>query len=213
VRPAVYVLRGRAYAYYGEGMDGYLEAGPGDFAYIPANLAHVVGCPANGEPFEYVVSRDAPKRWSSPCGRRKSCRSGPAEGCGAASAEGRASARFNASDCLERPSEKGYEQRSERGFGWYTEGKMDQNPFFGGPQGYVEGASEAFRTVSKKLSKKSGRPQNEGVRSLRNEAKELISLRYAGDFCARDTTERLFRQFLEAKFSEVRLDGVLGISL
>jgi hypothetical protein len=64
-----------------------------------------------------------------------------------------------------------------------------------------------------KLSKKSGRPQNEGVRSLRNGAKGLISLRYAGDFCARDTTERLFRQFQKeisatfafTAFSEVRL--------
>jgi hypothetical protein len=31
---------------------------------------------------------------------------------------------------------------------------MDQNPFFGGPQGYVEGASEAFQTVSERLSEK-----------------------------------------------------------
>src|SRR5215213_12006132 len=54
-----------------------------------------------------------------------------------------------------------------------------------------------------KLSKKSGRPQNEGVRSLRNGAKGLISLRYAGDFCARDTTERLFRQFLQLDFSHL----------
>src|SRR5215203_1581799 len=27
--------------------------------------------------------------------------------------------------CLERLSEKGYEQCSDRGFGWYTEGEMD----------------------------------------------------------------------------------------
>ena len=56
---AVYVLRGRAYAYAGEDMDEYVEAGPGDFAYIPANLAHVVGCPAGSEPLEYVVARNA----------------------------------------------------------------------------------------------------------------------------------------------------------
>ena len=56
---AVYVLRGRAYAYAGENMDQYIEAGPGDFAYIPANLAHVVGCPAGSEPLEYVVARSA----------------------------------------------------------------------------------------------------------------------------------------------------------
>lgn len=58
---AVYVLRGRAYAYSGEEMDEYIEAGPGDFAYIPANLAHVVGCPAGSEPLEYVVVRNAPE--------------------------------------------------------------------------------------------------------------------------------------------------------
>ncbi|MGH3090399.1 MAG: cupin domain-containing protein [Rubrobacteraceae bacterium] len=54
----VYILRGRAYA--GEDMDEYVEAGPGDFACIPANLAHLVGCPADSEPLEYVAARDAP---------------------------------------------------------------------------------------------------------------------------------------------------------
>src|SRR5215213_4797208 len=56
-----------------------------------------------------------------------------------------------------------------------------------------------------KLSEKSGRPQNEGVRSLRNGAKGLISLRYAGDFCARDTTERLFRQFQKVNSRKLRV--------
>src|SRR5215210_8922922 len=32
----------------------------------------------------------------------------------------------------------------------------------------------------------------------------LISLRFASDFHPRDTTERLFRQFLEGEFYEVR---------
>lgn len=58
---AVYILSGRGYAYSGEEMDGYLEAGPGDFVYIPADLAHVVGCPAGGEPLEYIVTRNAPE--------------------------------------------------------------------------------------------------------------------------------------------------------
>ena len=58
---AVYILRGRAYAYVGEEMDEYIEAGPGDFVHIPANLAHVVGCPADGEALEYVVARNAPE--------------------------------------------------------------------------------------------------------------------------------------------------------
>lgn len=58
---AVYVLHGRAYAYVGEDMGGYIEAGPEDFVYIPANLAHVVGCPAGGEQLEYIVVRNAPE--------------------------------------------------------------------------------------------------------------------------------------------------------
>jgi uncharacterized RmlC-like cupin family protein len=57
----VYVLRGQGYAYYGEDMGDYIEAGPGDFVYIPADLAHVVGCPAGGEALEYVVARNAPE--------------------------------------------------------------------------------------------------------------------------------------------------------
>lgn len=42
-------------------MDEHLEAGPGDFVYIPADLAHLVGCPAGGEPLEYIVTRNAPE--------------------------------------------------------------------------------------------------------------------------------------------------------
>ena len=58
---AVYVLDGRDYAYAGDEMEEYLEAGPGDFVYIPADLAHLVGCPAGGEPLEYIVTRNAPE--------------------------------------------------------------------------------------------------------------------------------------------------------
>ncbi len=58
---AVYVLRGRGYTYSGENMEDYLEAGPGDFVYIPAGLVHAVGCPADSEPLEYVVARNAPE--------------------------------------------------------------------------------------------------------------------------------------------------------
>lgn len=58
---AVYVLAGRGYTYAGEEMDECLEAGPGDFVYIPADLAHVVGCPAGGESLEYIVTRKVPE--------------------------------------------------------------------------------------------------------------------------------------------------------
>ena len=49
---------------------------------------------------------------------------------------------------LLRLSEKGYEQHSDRGFGWYTEGEMYEKSLIGGPQGYAASASKAFRTVS-----------------------------------------------------------------
>jgi uncharacterized RmlC-like cupin family protein len=48
---AVYVVCGRGYAYAGEGMDEYLETGPGDFVYIPAG----------GDPLEYIVTRNTPE--------------------------------------------------------------------------------------------------------------------------------------------------------
>jgi hypothetical protein len=37
-------------------------------------------------------------------------------------------------------SEKGYEQHSDRGFGWYTEGEMYEKTLIGGPQGYAASA-------------------------------------------------------------------------
>ena len=45
----------------GEDMGEYIEGGPEDFVYIPANLAHVVGCPAGGDQLEYIVVRNAPE--------------------------------------------------------------------------------------------------------------------------------------------------------
>lgn len=57
----VYVLSGHGFAYSGEDMGAYVEGGAGDFVYIPANLAHVVGCPAGDEALEYVVARNAPE--------------------------------------------------------------------------------------------------------------------------------------------------------
>ena len=45
-------------------------------------------------------------------------------------------------------SEKGYDQRSDHEFGWYTEGEMDRKVAFGGPQGYAARVLETFQTVS-----------------------------------------------------------------
>jgi hypothetical protein len=49
---------------------------------------------------------------------------------------------------LEKLSEKGYEQRSEHGFGRYKEGEGAEESVLGGPQSCAIDASEAFRTVS-----------------------------------------------------------------
>ena len=46
---------------------------------------------------------------------------------------------------------KGYEQRSARGFSWYTEGEIDRKALFDDPHGYATSVSEAFRTVSEEV--------------------------------------------------------------
>ena len=53
---AVYVLKGRIGVYYGEDFKEYVEAGPGDFLYVPANFNHIEGNPYD-EPAETIVSR------------------------------------------------------------------------------------------------------------------------------------------------------------
>ena len=52
------------------------------------------------------------------------------------------------SDGFRKLSEKGYDQRSDHEFGWYTEGEMDRKVAFGGPQGYAARVLETFQTVS-----------------------------------------------------------------
>ncbi len=53
---AVYVLKGHIGVYYGEDYKEYVEAGPGDFLYVPANFNHIEGNPYD-EPAETIVSR------------------------------------------------------------------------------------------------------------------------------------------------------------
>jgi hypothetical protein len=50
--------------------------------------------------------------------------------------------------CLERLSEKGCEQRSERGFGSIQRVKWTEKLLFCGLQGHVAGVAESLRTVS-----------------------------------------------------------------
>jgi hypothetical protein len=58
-------------------------------------------------------------------------------------------------------SEKGYEQRSEHGFGRYKEGEGAEESVLGGPQSCAIDASEAFRTVSEEGFSEVRIPQGE----------------------------------------------------
>ena len=53
---AAYVLKGYIRVYYGEDYKEYVEAGPGDFLFVPAHFNHIEGSPYD-EPAEAVVSR------------------------------------------------------------------------------------------------------------------------------------------------------------
>lgn len=53
---AAYVLKGHIRVYYGEGFKEYVEAGPGDFIFVPAHFDHIEGNPYD-EPAEAVLSR------------------------------------------------------------------------------------------------------------------------------------------------------------
>ena len=48
---AAYVLTGHIRVYYGEDFKEFVEAGPGDFIYVPANFDHIEGNPYD-EPAE-----------------------------------------------------------------------------------------------------------------------------------------------------------------
>ncbi len=53
---AAYVLSGHIRVYFGEGLKEYVDAGPGDFIYVPAWLHHIEGN-VTDEPAEAVLSR------------------------------------------------------------------------------------------------------------------------------------------------------------
>src|SRR5262249_37323957 len=55
--PAAYVISGRCRVYFGEGFKEYLDAGPGDLVYIPANTPHIEANLSEDEPAEYIVAR------------------------------------------------------------------------------------------------------------------------------------------------------------
>ena len=53
---AVYLLSGHVRVYYGEDFAEWVEAGPGDFLFVPAHIHHVEANPYD-EPFQGVLAR------------------------------------------------------------------------------------------------------------------------------------------------------------
>ena len=53
---AAYVVKGRIRVYFGEDLKEFVEAGPGDFIFVPANTPHIEGNPYD-EPAEAILSR------------------------------------------------------------------------------------------------------------------------------------------------------------
>ena len=53
---AAYVISGHIRVYYGEDFKEYVEAGPGDFQYVPANTSHIEENPYDA-PSEQFLAR------------------------------------------------------------------------------------------------------------------------------------------------------------
>jgi uncharacterized RmlC-like cupin family protein len=62
---AVYVLRGRAEMRFGDGLGERLEAGPGDFVYIPAGVPHRPANLSATEPLLAALARTDPNEQES----------------------------------------------------------------------------------------------------------------------------------------------------
>ena len=52
----VYVLKGRLRVYFGAGFQEFVEAGPGDFIFVPPHIHHIEENPYD-EPYEAVLVR------------------------------------------------------------------------------------------------------------------------------------------------------------
>ena len=53
---AAFVLSGHVRVYFGENFEEYVDAGPGDFIFVPAHMPHIEGN-VTDEPAEAVLSR------------------------------------------------------------------------------------------------------------------------------------------------------------
>ena len=56
---AIYMIRGRVRLRFGERLEKSVEAGPGDFIYVPPRLIHQEITLSGGEPLETIVVRDS----------------------------------------------------------------------------------------------------------------------------------------------------------
>lgn len=55
---AIYIVRGRARFRFGPRLEGTVEAGPGDFVYVPPRVVHQEINLRDSERIEMIVSRD-----------------------------------------------------------------------------------------------------------------------------------------------------------
>jgi uncharacterized RmlC-like cupin family protein len=62
---AIYVLRGTAEMWYGEGLREHLTATAGEFIYIPAGVPHLPANPSATEPAVAVLARTDPNEQES----------------------------------------------------------------------------------------------------------------------------------------------------
>jgi uncharacterized RmlC-like cupin family protein len=55
----IYMIRGRARFPYGDRLQDVVEAGPGDFIYVPPHLVHQEINASDSESIEMIVTRDS----------------------------------------------------------------------------------------------------------------------------------------------------------
>lgn len=58
VESSIYIIRGHARFRFGERLEQEVEAGPGDFVYVPPELVHQEINADDGAPIEMIVARD-----------------------------------------------------------------------------------------------------------------------------------------------------------
>lgn len=62
---AIYILQGRSAMWYGSQLEQHLEAGAGEFLYIPAGMPHLPYNPSETDPCVAVLARTDPNEQES----------------------------------------------------------------------------------------------------------------------------------------------------